>query len=54
MNGFISQVFWTADSKFAFQKVGNVWNLYGADGSFRKEFRSFMAMCLFIESEGMK
>ena len=47
--GSISEVFWTTDSKFSFQRVGNYWRLYhGEIGEFLKEFRSFVAMQEFI------
>ena len=53
--GGISEVFYTNDRKFAFQKVGNYWRLYiGWEGSFKAEFRSFVAMNEFIQNERMK
>ena len=41
----ISEVFYSADRKFGFEKAGNHWLLYdGEEGTFLKEFRSFAAM----------
>lgn len=48
-NALISEVFWTADKRFAFQRVGYYWNLYECDGSFRTEFRSFWDMQEYIQ-----
>ena len=48
IQGFISEVFWTYDN-YAFQRVGNVWNLYARNGYFLKTFRSFQTMCEFIK-----
>ena len=49
-NGFISEIFWTTDHKFAFQKVGVYYNLYDetSEWHFTKEFRSFEAMQNFM------
>ena len=52
--GGISEVFWTSDRQFAFQRAGNYWNLYGADGEFMKDFRSFVALQGFITQERLK
>ena len=43
--GSISEVFYTHDRKFGFQRVGNYWRLYGGeDGHFIREYRSFVAV----------
>lgn len=43
--GSISEVFYTNDRKFCFQRVGNYWRLYGGeDGHFIREYRSFVAV----------
>lgn len=48
----ISQIFWTSDGEYAFQRVGDYWNLYkGKEGKFLKEFRSFWGMEEFIQHE---
>lgn len=44
----ISQVFWTEDGRWAFQKVGKVYNLYDQDGDFVDEFTNFWKMCDWI------
>ena len=50
--GSISEVFYTHDRKFCFQRVGNYWRLYGGtEGSFIQEFRSFVAMNEYIMKE---
>ena len=47
--GGISETFWTADKEYAFQRVGNIWNLYSGDeGCFEKEFPSFVELQLYI------
>ena len=46
--GGISEVFYTNDRKFAFQKVDNYWRLYGENGDFIQEFRSFVSMYEYI------
>ena len=47
--GGISEIFWTTDERFSFQRVGNYWRLYhGGEGSFLKEFRSFAQMQMYI------
>lgn len=47
---FISEIFWTTDHKFAFQKVGAYYNLYDetSEWHFKKEFRSLDAMQKFM------
>ena len=42
-DNFISEVFWTTDQRFSFQKVGRYYNLYDRDSgySFLRDFRSF-------------
>lgn len=52
--GGISEVFYTYDRMFGFQRVGNYWSLYGQDGYFVKGFRSFTSMMQFIIDERMK
>ena len=53
--GGISEVFYTSDRLFAFERVGNYWRLYGGlDGTFIEEFRSFVAMSEFIMNERRK
>jgi len=52
--GGISEVFYTNDRKFGFQRVGNYWRLYGEEGSFIQEFRSFVSMNEYIMNERMK
>lgn len=43
--GSISEVFYTHDRKFGFQRVGHYWRLYGGeDGHFIREYRSFVAV----------
>lgn len=45
----ISPVFWTFDSKWAFQQVGGYYRLYnGKEGDFVEEFRSFKALNIYI------
>lgn len=46
--GGISEVFFTGDRKFAFQRIDRFWRLYGEDGNFVKEFPSFPAMVEYI------
>lgn len=46
--GGISEVFYTNDHKFGFQKVGSIWRLYGSDGEFIQNFRSFVLMNKYI------
>jgi len=47
--GGISEVFWTSDNKYSFQRVGNYWRLYhGEIGEFLCEFRSFVSMQEYI------
>lgn len=43
---FISEVYWTTDQMFSFQKVGRYYRLYDRDSgyAFLKEFTSFKAM----------
>lgn len=47
----ISEVFYTGDRRWAFQRVGVYWNLYDYNGDFVREFRSFRKMTLFMERE---
>lgn len=47
--GGISEVFWTTDGRYSFQRVSNVWRLYsGQEGFFIKQFPSFAAMQIYI------
>ena len=48
-DGFISEVFYTGNDKWAFQRVGNDWNLYDQYGDFVRTFRSFKAMIFYLE-----
>ena len=52
--GGISEVFYTNDRKYAFQRVDRYWRLYGPDGFFLKEFGSFVSMIEFIMNERKK
>lgn len=47
----ISEIFWTTDKDFGFQRVRNVWNLYERDNGwyFVKDFRSFWRMEQYIK-----
>lgn len=49
-DNFISEVFWTTDEMFSFQKVGRYYRLYDRDSgyAFLKEFTSFQAMQDFM------
>lgn len=44
----ISNVYWTASQKFAFQKVDRFFRLYDEEGNFVTEFNSFSAMDEYI------
>ena len=48
----ISPVFWTANRKWAFQYIDPVYRLYGEDGNFVKQFRSFRSMNKYIIENG--
>lgn len=50
----ISEVFYTGDRRWAFQRVGNYWNLYDENGYFHKDFRSFKAMYEYIYEQRRK
>ena len=52
-DNFISEVFYTTDERFAFQKVGRYYNLYDRNSgyAFRMEFTSFQAMQDFMNKE---
>lgn len=53
--GSISEVFYTHDRKFCFQRVGNYWRLYGGpEGTFIQEFRSFASMNEYIMTKRRK
>ena len=53
--GGISEIFWTFDKQFAFQRAGNMWNLYeGEMGVFVRDFRSFVSVQEYIRNERMK
>lgn len=45
----ISQVFYTEDRKWTFQRVGNEYNLYNQDGDYERSFRSFWKMVEWIK-----
>lgn len=50
----ISQVFYTQDRRFAFQRVGRGYNVYGGEGySFIRYFTSFGKMCDFFKEQGV-
>lgn len=49
MEFIISQVFYTYDKRWAFQRVGGHWNLYDSNGDFEREFRSFKSMIEYME-----
>ena len=55
-DNFISEVFWTTDRRFSFQKVGRYYNLYDRDigYAFLMDFRSFKAMQDFMIEERRK
>ena len=46
----LSEIFWTTDKDFGFQRVGNTWNLYERENGwyFTKDFRSFWQMQQYI------
>lgn len=48
----ISPIFWTVRKKWAFQYIYPIFRLYGEDGEFVKEFRSFKAMNQYIIMNG--
>lgn len=52
-DNFISEVFWTTDEMFSFQKVGRYYRLYDRDSgyAFLKEFTSFKEMQDFMNEE---
>lgn len=53
--GGISEVFYTYDRKFAFQRVDRYWRLYGNETlSFIQEFTSFVSMNEFIIEQRRK
>ena len=53
--GGISELFYTGDRRFAFERAGNVWMLYGGEyGEHIKDFRSFVAMSEYIMKERAK
>lgn len=45
-DNFISELFWTTDERFIFQKVGRFYNLYDCDNeyNFVRDFSSFKKM----------
>ena len=49
---FISEIFYTGDNQFGFQKVGCYYNLYtkGKSWNFDRSFRSFKAMQDYINA----
>lgn len=42
--GFVSEVFYTRERDFAFQRVDGFWLLYDGNGYFVNEFASFQRM----------
>lgn len=52
-DNFISEIFWTTDERFSFQKVGRYYRLYdrNIEYNFLKEFTSFKAMQDFMNEE---
>lgn len=46
----VSQVYWTSDRKWAFQRIGNSYNVYNQDGDYEKSFTSFWKMCEWIRT----
>ena len=52
-DNFISEVFWTTDQRFSFQKVGRYYRVYDRDSgyAFLKEFTSFKTMQDFMNEE---
>ena len=55
-DNFISEIFWTTDRRFGFQKVGRYYNLYDREigYAFLRDFRSFKAMQDFMNEERRK
>lgn len=53
---FISEVFWTTDEMYSFQKVGRYYRLYDRDSgyAFLKEFTSFKSMQDFMNESRNK
>lgn len=47
----LSQVYWTGDKRFAFQRVGRYYRVYDHDGEFVKEFTGFEKMCEWISEQ---
>lgn len=49
--GRISEIFWTTDKDFGFQRIRNTWNLYERENDwyFTKDFRSFWQMEQYIK-----
>ena len=50
----ISPVFWIEGGHGAFQKVGNVYNLYDADWDYFGSVLSFSEVCRMLEEIGEK
>lgn len=46
----ISNVYWSTSGKFAFQKVGSCYMVFGDDGYFIAEFRTFKEMDEYIKT----
>lgn len=47
--GFISEVWYTNNRDWAFQRVGDSWNLYDNNGDFVFSFRSFISLTEYIK-----
>lgn len=47
--GFISEVWFTGNRDWAFQRVGDSWNLYDNNGDFVFSFRSFVELTAYIK-----
>lgn len=47
----VTEVFYTGDDRWAFQRVGHEWNLYDQFGDFVKTFRSFRSMIKYMEEK---
>lgn len=52
-DNFISEIFWTSDQRFSFQKVGRYYNLYDREieYAFLRDFTSFKAMQDFMNEK---
>lgn len=48
---FISEVWYGYNGRWAFQRAGNIYNLYDYNGDYVKWFRSFKEMTEYIEGK---